>query len=127
MKSHKVDPRLAILRLSASDNEVLVSGTADLLDGTRLRCGVWQGNWDGPFDGLMYKDTRVVDLRFECRFDLRTPWSSTISASVALTADRNQPEDVQARIGSRGERLAFTDADDCGSAVVVTTTSLAPP
>ena len=48
----KVDPRVSIAGIVASDLAVLGSGTANLPDGARLRCGVWQGKWDGPFDGV---------------------------------------------------------------------------
>lgn len=114
-----VDPKLSIVGISGSRTEVLVSGVADLPDGTRLRCGVWHGTWEGPFDGVIYQDTRTVNGRFDCRFEPTHPWIGTVSASVELRADRDQPEHVQARIGRRGEHLAYSDAQGDDFAVVV--------
>jgi len=38
--AEKVDPRVSILGISGTHLAVIVSGTADLPDGTRLRCGM---------------------------------------------------------------------------------------
>jgi hypothetical protein len=115
----KIDPHISIRTISSSDSEVLVSGTADLPDGTRLRCGLWQGSWDGPFEGVIHKDTQVKVGRFDCRFEPPSRWSGTISASVELRADRGQSDRVQALIGSRGEHLAYSGAEGSDFAIVV--------
>ena len=119
MMADKIDPHISIHTISSSDSEVPVSGTADLPDGTRPRCGLWQGTWDGPFEGMIYKDTQVKVGRFDCRFGPPSRWSKTVSASVELRADRDQPDRVQALIGSRGEHHAYSDAEGSDFAIVV--------
>lgn len=108
-RASKVDPQLSIDRIGRDGADIVVSGQARLPDGARLRCGLWVGDWDGPFDGIMYGDTGVNQGRFACRFRPTPEWHGRVSGSVELRADANQPADVQAHIGQRGERLAYSD------------------
>jgi hypothetical protein len=121
--SAKLDPRLTV-SIKPAGSGVEVSGSADLPDGTRVRCGAWQGGPEGPFEDVSYRDTSITAGRFAVRFDARPPWLGVVSASVELRADTTQPAFVRAAIGDAGERLLYADLAGPGYRQVFAVVSL---
>jgi hypothetical protein len=119
------DPRLTIrLEPLASGRGIEISGTANVPDATRLRCGVWRGGPEGPFDDVMHEDTAVKAGRFAVTISTSRPWLGVVSASVELRADATQPAVVRAVLGDAGERLAYADLVGPGYRQVFAVTSL---
>ena len=114
----RFDPGLSITSIARQASELVVSGQASLPDGALIRCGIWRGDFDGPFEELLYANARTQSGQFECHFEPPSPWRGVVSASAELRADRAQPTNVQAVIGSAGERLAYTDTRGKGFAQV---------
>ncbi len=114
----RFDPGLSITSIARQASQVVVSGRASLPDGALIRCGIWRGDFDGPFEDPLYTDARTQSGQFECHFEPPSPWRGVVSASAELRADRAQPTNVQAVIGSAGERLAYTDTRGKGFAQV---------
>src|SRR5687767_3523453 len=101
----KFDPGLSITSIARQASQVVVSGEARVPDGALIRCEIWRGDFDGPFEDIRYVLARTQGGRFECHFEPSSRWRGVVSASAELRADRDQPTDVQAVIGSAGERL----------------------
>ena len=114
----KFDPGLSITSIARQASQVVVSGEARLPDGALIRCGIWRGDFDGPFEEIVYALARTQGGRFECHFEPPSRWRGVVSASAELRADREQPTNVQAVIGSAGERLAYADTIGKGFAQV---------
>jgi hypothetical protein len=114
----KFDPALSITSIARQASRVVVAGQVSLPDGALIRCGIWRGDFDGPFEDILYVLARTQGGRFECHFGPPSPWRGVVSASAELRADRDQPTDVQAVIGSAGERLAYADTIGKGFAQV---------
>jgi hypothetical protein len=121
----KPDPRLTV-RLEPLKGEpgIKIFGTANLPDGTRVRCGVWRGGPEGPFDDVMYQDTAVKAGHFAVSIYTSRHWVGVVSASVELRADGTQPEAVRAVLGDAGERLDYADLAGPGYRQVFAVTSL---
>lgn len=96
-----------------------MEGTCQLPDGTVLRCGLWQGRFDGPFDGLVTAEVAVRDHRFGAQFTDAGGWTGPVSASVELVADGRQPDEVRRVIGDAGEALAYADVTGPGYRALV--------
>lgn len=121
----KADPRLTVrLEPLKSRLGIEISGTANLPDWTRVRCDIWRGGPEGPFDEVMHQDTAVKAGRFAVIIDTSHPWLGVVSASVELRADGTQPEAVRAALGDAGERLDYADLAGPGYRQVFAVTSL---
>ena len=118
-----MDPSLTVV-IETAGSSVHVSGSANVPDGTRVRCGAWRGGPEGPFEDVSYHDTAVDAGRFAIRIDGRGPWLGVVSASVELRADETQPEFVRAAIGDAGERLLYADLTGPGYRQVFAVASL---
>ena len=109
---------LSITSIVREASQVVVSGKASLPDGALIRCEIWRGDFDGPFEDVLDALVRTQSGRFECHFEPPSVWRGVISASAELRADGAQPTNVQAVIGSAGERLAYADITGNGFAQV---------
>lgn len=118
-----MDPQISISAIRRTDSAIEIPGAAHLPDGARLRCGLWRGGPEGPFEGIMYVDTDVQANAFTCRFRPPTPWHGLVSGSVELRADPSQPHHVQDVIGPGGEELAYADTRGSGYAQIFTVAS----
>ena len=114
----KFDLGLSITSIALQASRVVVSGKASLPDGALIRCEIWRGDFDGPYEEVLDALAQTQSGRFECHFEPPSPWRGVVSASAELRADRTQPTNVQAVIGSAGERLAYTDISGKGFAQV---------
>jgi hypothetical protein len=114
----RFDPGLSLTSIARQASQVVVSGKTSLPDGALIRCGIWRGDFDGPFEEVLYASARTQSGRFKCHFEPPSPWRGVVSASAELRADRTQPPNVQAVIGSAGERLAYADIMGKGFAQV---------
>ena len=110
----RFDPGLSITSIARQASQVVLSGRASLPDGALIRCGIWRGDFDGPFEDILYAIAQTQSGQFKCHFDPPSPWHGVVSGSAELRADRAQPANVQAVIGSAGERLAYADTTGKG-------------
>lgn len=123
----RFDPGLSITSIAHQASQLVVSGNASLPDGALIRCEIWRGAFDGPFEEVLDAFARTQNGRFECYFEPPSPWRGVVSASAELRADRAQPTNVQAVVGSAGERLAYTDTKGKGFAQVFVVKTVALP
>ena len=123
----RFDPGLSITSIARQASQVVVAGEASLPDGALIRCGIWRGDFDGPFEEILYALTRTQGGRFQCHFEPPSRWRGVVSASAELRAHRDQPTDVQAVIGSAGQRLAYADMIGKGFAQVFVVRTVALP
>lgn len=123
----RIDPGLSITSIARQASRVVVSGKASVPDGALIRCGIWRGDFDGPFEEVLYALARTQSGQFECHFEPPSPWRGVVSASAELRADRAQPTNVRVLIGSAGERLAYADTMGKGFAQVFVVRTVALP
>lgn len=103
----KIEPILSV-RIEQDADGLVVIGATSLPDGTNVRCGIWRGEWAGPFNEIVYVPATAEGGSIRARFD--TPsWTGRTSAVIELVADRRQPPQVQSVIGPTGENLAYGD------------------
>lgn len=116
------------VRIEQQRRGVAVVGLTELPEGTILRCGLWPGPWDGPFDEIAYLSTTVHDGKSEALFPIPS-WSGQTSASIELLANHTQPDEVRAVIGPTGEHVQFADfiGSDFAAFVATCTVSLGRP